>query len=50
MIKMLDDAINSGGLVWAYADADLASKWTLDKVGCDGIEMQNLAICRFSVV
>ena len=31
MIKMLDDAINSGGLVWAYADADLASKaghWT----------------------
>ena len=28
---MLDDAINSGGLVWAYADADLASKaghWT----------------------
>lgn len=31
MIKMLDDAINSGGLVWAYTDADLASKaghWT----------------------
>ena len=31
MIKMLDDAITSGGLVWAYADADLASKaghWT----------------------
>ena len=31
MIKMLDDAINSGGLVWAYPDADLASKaghWT----------------------
>ena len=50
MIKMLDDAINSGGLVWAYADADLASEGrTLDKGWCDGIEMQksgNLPLLR----